>query len=200
MIGKIDHVGIAVRSIEEARRFYEQAAARASDAETRRLLGDLALWGGDYELAIANYRYASDLAPSDPDLREELSDFGGAFRVPNCRRDPRATDVGKEVLRVVELDGLVGPTTVVVEAIDTQCPFPGAFGNRSVELQCINGNNSIASGVDRCCERPSGCSRSRWRASRRSSTCGSQRPRGVLSAWASFSARGCSAQGCRGST
>ncbi len=81
------------------------------------------------------------------DSSEALSDFGGAFRVPNCSRDPRATEVTKEVLRLVELDGLVGPTTVVVEAIDTQCPFPGAFGNRSVQLQCVNGNNSVASGV-----------------------------------------------------
>jgi hypothetical protein len=38
----------------------------------------------------------------------------------------------------VQVDGLNGKTTLVVEAIDGLCPFPGAFGARHHEIGCEN--------------------------------------------------------------
>lgn len=60
------------RNDAAARELRRVALAQPRHAPTYRLLGDLALWSGDYELAIANYRYASDLAPSDTGVRVAL--------------------------------------------------------------------------------------------------------------------------------
>lgn len=70
------------RNDAAARELRRVATARPLHAPTYRLLGDLALWSGDYELAIANYRYASDLAPADVEIRTALrqaeTEFGRA--------------------------------------------------------------------------------------------------------------------------
>lgn len=41
----------------------------------------------------------------------------------------------RELLRVVEVTDLSGPTALVVEAIDTACPFPGLLAPRHADLQ-----------------------------------------------------------------
>jgi hypothetical protein len=66
----------------------------------------------------------------------EAYDFGGQFRIAPCSADVRAVHVPKEVLRVVQIDGLRAASDVVVEAIDDLCPFPGAEGNQHVDLPC----------------------------------------------------------------
>lgn len=67
------------------------------------------------------------------------TDYGqGVFYVPPCREDVRAISVGRTVLRNVEVDGLVGKTRLVVEAIDELCPFTGAFGNQHADIDCVH--------------------------------------------------------------
>jgi len=50
----------------------------------------------------------------------------GFFDLASCK----SNRVTKTVLNQIELDGLTGPTTIVVEALDGLCPFPGALGTK----------------------------------------------------------------------
>ncbi|MCE9579197.1 MAG: hypothetical protein K8W52_39100 [Deltaproteobacteria bacterium] len=67
----------------------------------------------------------------------EAYDFGPGFTVDHCAADVRAVDVPKEVLRIVQVDGLRDASDVIVEAIDAQCPFPGAEGPRHADIDCV---------------------------------------------------------------
>ncbi len=66
----------------------------------------------------------------------EAYDFGPQFKVDHCDADGSTSDVPKEVLRVVQLDGLTEASDIVVEAVDALCPFPGAEGVRHRDLTC----------------------------------------------------------------
>lgn len=66
----------------------------------------------------------------------EAYDFGDPFFVPRCDADARTVHVPKEVLRVLQIDGLRAASDVVIEAIDAQCPFPGAEGPRHADIEC----------------------------------------------------------------
>src|SRR5262249_52182213 len=68
---------------------------------------------------------------------DEAYDFGAQFHLGACKQDVRATHVPKEVLRVIQVDGLRADTDVVVEAIDELCPFPGAEGVTHKDLSCV---------------------------------------------------------------
>lgn len=66
---------------------------------------------------------------------EKDSRFSAAeFSVPRCSIDARAVHTPKEVLRQVQVEGLSGDTTLVVEAIDRQCPFTGVLGATAAEI------------------------------------------------------------------
>ncbi len=70
----------------------------------------------------------------------EALDFGPNFFIPPCNSPEgyRTPPTTKEVLRIVQLDGLTAATDIVVEAIDALCPFPGAEGVRHTDLTCVN--------------------------------------------------------------
>ncbi len=40
----------------------------------------------------------------------------------------------RELLRVIEVQGLEGPTNLVVEALDTACPYPGALATQHADI------------------------------------------------------------------
>lgn len=71
------------------------------------------------------------------DPGEAMEQYGPTIRVAACNRDVRAISVAKSVLKQVNLDGLTGKTQVVVEAIDSLCPFPGAFGASHHDVACV---------------------------------------------------------------
>ncbi|HKP63106.1 MAG TPA: hypothetical protein VJV78_40495 [Polyangiales bacterium] len=74
----------------------------------------------------------------------EAMDFGPSFRVPRCAEDVRAASVTRALAQQVQVDGLSGKTTLVVEAIDGLCPFPGAFGARHQEIGCVNDGQPLS--------------------------------------------------------
>jgi hypothetical protein len=74
----------------------------------------------------------------------EALDYGTNFHVPGCDVDSQTVDVAKEVLRVVQLEGLTSESDVVIEAIDALCPFPGADGARHTDLECVNSGVTVA--------------------------------------------------------
>ncbi|HEX7600937.1 MAG TPA: hypothetical protein VF316_05000, partial [Polyangiaceae bacterium] len=49
---------------------------------------------------------------------------------------PRAAN--RELMLQVEVTGLTGPTRLVVEAIDTACPYTGALGSAHVDINATN--------------------------------------------------------------
>ena len=66
------------------------------------------------------------------DPAEERDWGGGQMDVPGCGRDLRAVPVSREVALELQLDGLSpGTHTLVVEAVDVQCPFVGVLGSES---------------------------------------------------------------------
>ena len=68
----------------------------------------------------------------------EAMDYGTRFHIPNCKMDARAASVTRTLLQQVQIDGLTGKTTVVVEAIDKLCPFPGTYGSEHADITCNN--------------------------------------------------------------
>jgi len=50
--------------------------------------------------------------------------------MPNCLADiiDRRPNVPTELMQSMEIDGVAPNTTLIVEALDRQCPFPGLFG------------------------------------------------------------------------
>jgi hypothetical protein len=71
------------------------------------------------------------------DETEVSGAFGPNFSVPSCATDPRALNIAKEPLQAIQIEGLSGNATVVVEAVDKLCPFPGAFGGHHSDIKCI---------------------------------------------------------------
>jgi hypothetical protein len=55
--------------------------------------------------------------------------------MPSCPDNGHSPPVAAEVLRSVEVNGLGASETLVVEAIDRQCPFPGVLGNTHQDVQ-----------------------------------------------------------------
>jgi hypothetical protein len=55
---------------------------------------------------------------------------------------PRAAN--RELLRQVEVTGLTGATRLVVEAIDTACPYVGALGSAHVDITATNPEIDVA--------------------------------------------------------
>lgn len=67
------------RNEDAGRELRRVALADPTHAPTYRLLGDLARWRGDYELAIANYLFASDLQPNNAEVRAALEETQEAY-------------------------------------------------------------------------------------------------------------------------
>jgi len=58
--------------------------------------------------------------------------------VANCADDVRSINIPKSVLTQLEVNGLTGPTQLVVEAIDKLCPFPGVIGGASFNQAIVS--------------------------------------------------------------
>ena len=60
--------------------------------------------------------------------------------MPTCEqyKEDRRPNVPTQLMQSVEVDGIKETTTLVVEAIDRQCPFPGLFGTRHEEIKIAN--------------------------------------------------------------
>ncbi|MET0340708.1 MAG: hypothetical protein ABW252_06885 [Polyangiales bacterium] len=83
------------------------------------------------------------------DQSEAIGSYGPNFRIASCKEDVRAVDVPKTVARDIQIDGLTDKTTLVVEAIDALCPFPGAYGAHHADIECAaDGNPVRAATVD----------------------------------------------------
>lgn len=63
--------------------------------------------------------------------------------LPACEIDPsvqRRPNVPTALMQTLEVDGIKPNTTLVVEAIDRQCPFPGIFGSQHTDYDvAVNG-------------------------------------------------------------
>ena len=70
------------------------------------------------------------------DQAEAQDGYGPNFRIAGCAEDARAVAVPKSVARTVQVDGLTAKTTLVIEAIDALCPFPGAYGAHHADIAC----------------------------------------------------------------
>ncbi len=93
---------------------------------------DVTASGGE-DVAGATITCAGLRQHNQCDDSESMTQYGkGAFYIGTCYEDARSAVVQKTVLRQIEINKLSGATTLVVEAIDHQCPFPGAYGNASV--------------------------------------------------------------------
>ncbi len=68
----------------------------------------------------------------------EAMDYGPSFNNPRCAADVRAASVSRTVVQQVQVDGLAGKSTLVVEAVDGLCPFPGAWGGVHQDIGCVN--------------------------------------------------------------
>lgn len=69
------------------------------------------------------------------DNSQALSEYGpGPFKIAACSEDIRSVDTPPTLLRHVEVNGIKGPTVLVVEAVDALCPFTGALGNAHVDV------------------------------------------------------------------
>jgi len=60
--------------------------------------------------------------------------------MPTCEQYPedRRPNVPTQLMQTLEVDGVKETTTLVVEAIDRQCPFPGLFGTRHEDVKIAN--------------------------------------------------------------
>ena len=88
--------------------------------------------------------YCAGLVQSAHCDNAEAADYGfPRLNVPTCDSDPRAIHVDRTVSRVVEVDGLVGPTTLVVEAVDALCPFTGVLGRAAGSVPCVMGGSRV---------------------------------------------------------
>lgn len=60
--------------------------------------------------------------------------------MPNCEMFnlDRRPNVPEQLMQTMEIDGVKPNTTLVVEAIDRQCPFPGLFGGVHKEVKITN--------------------------------------------------------------
>ena len=68
---------------------------------------------------------------NDCDDTEAVKAYGNIeiMFTANCSDDVRSINITKSVATQVEVNGISGPTKLVVEAIDQLCPFPGTIGN-----------------------------------------------------------------------
>jgi len=73
---------------------------------------------------------------NDCDDTEAVKDYGNVeiMFTANCSDDVRSINIAKSLATQVEVNGLTGPTKLVVEAIDQLCPFAGAIGNAHVDV------------------------------------------------------------------
>lgn len=69
--------------------------------------------------------------------------YGPNFRVAPCEADQLTIPVPRTVSQAVQVDGLQGKTTLVVEAIDALCPFPGAFGAAHAAVECVADGQTV---------------------------------------------------------
>ncbi len=60
--------------------------------------------------------------------------------MPNCEQYKldRRPNVPEQLMQTMEIDGVDADTTLVVEAIDRQCPFPGLFGTVHKDVKIAN--------------------------------------------------------------
>lgn len=60
--------------------------------------------------------------------------------MPNCEQFnlDRRPNVPAQLMQTMEIDGVDEETTLVVEAIDRQCPFPGIFGTVHKDIKIYN--------------------------------------------------------------
>ena len=91
--------------------------------------------GSTEDVLGATINCAGLVQHNECDDSESVKAYGTneAVFVANCADDPRAINVPKSVLTQLEVNGLSGPTQLVVEAIDRLCPFPGAIGGASFD-------------------------------------------------------------------
>jgi hypothetical protein len=64
-------------------------------------------------------------------LDSAVCEQGGQARRPN---------VPAQLMQTMDVDGVAPGTTLVVEAIDRQCPFPGMFGTQHVDVPLVCGD------------------------------------------------------------
>ena len=74
---------------------------------------------------------------NDCDDTEAVKAYGDAeiIMAAHCRDDVRSINWPKTVARRVEVNGLVGPSDLIIEAIDRLCPFVGALGKTHAEVR-----------------------------------------------------------------
>jgi hypothetical protein len=60
--------------------------------------------------------------------------------MPKCQKYKldRRPNVPTQLMQTMEIDGIKSNTTLVVEAIDRQCPFPGLFGTKHLDVKIAN--------------------------------------------------------------
>ncbi|HEY6877783.1 MAG TPA: hypothetical protein VI299_07175 [Polyangiales bacterium] len=60
--------------------------------------------------------------------------------MPKCDafKTDRRPNVPTQVMQTLEVDGLAAETKLIVEAIDRQCPFPGIFGTKHLDVPIAN--------------------------------------------------------------
>lgn len=76
---------------------------------------------------------------NDCDDSEAVKEYGDSeiMLAANCADDVRSINIPKSVAQILEVNDLRGPTKIVVEAIDTLCPFVGAIGNAHVDVPIV---------------------------------------------------------------